>query len=171
MTFKGIIGALNGKVKEGSSLYVFTDAKDPHQLVTARVLAMKIRLSIYFFTTGLCGSSEEGVLGISVLRFWLFFRSVLRWRACVSNNARDFDLAMWNTYVDQFANYGFQLASRTSNRRSSRTSRSNCLCEEGKGGENLMRFCGYQLTPMPRSVKFFRANILDLVTGELKTCK
>ena len=76
MTFKGIIGALNGEVKEGSSLYVFTDAKDPHQLVTARVLAMKIRLSIYFFTTGLCGSSEEGVLGISVLRFWLFFRSV-----------------------------------------------------------------------------------------------
>ena len=47
------------------------------------------------------------------------------------------------------------------------------LCEEGpgKGGENLMRFCGYQLTPMPRSVRFFRANILDLVTGELKTCK
>ena len=126
LTFKGIIGALNGEVKEGSSLYVFTDAKDPHQLVTARVLAMKIRLSIYFFTTGLCGSSEEGVLGFSVLRFWLFFRSVLRWRACVSNNARDFDLAMWNTYVDQFANYGFQLASRASNRRSSRTSRSNC---------------------------------------------
>ena len=73
MTFKGIIGALNGEVKEGSSLYVFTDAKDLHQLVTARVLAMKIRLSIYFFTTGLCGSSEERVLGISVLRFWLFF--------------------------------------------------------------------------------------------------
>ena len=43
LTFKGIIGALNGEVKEGSSLYVFTDAKDPHQLVTARVLAMKIR--------------------------------------------------------------------------------------------------------------------------------
>ena len=82
-------------------------------------------------------------MGISVLRFWLFFRSVLRWRACVSNNARDFDLAMWNTYVDQFANYGFQLAHApaTEEAQGPHEAIVDCvafLCEEGpgKGGEN-----------------------------------
>ena len=49
----------------------------------------------------------------------------IRWRSPFSNSARDFDLAMWSTEVDQFANYGFQRTPRAGNRRSSR----NCgLC-------------------------------------------
>ena len=59
---------------------------------------------------------------------WLNIIGICK-RSCVSNNTRDFDLAMWSTQVDQFVNYGFQCASRASNGRNSRTLRSNCgLC-------------------------------------------
>ncbi|PFX31691.1 Hemicentin-2 [Stylophora pistillata] len=60
LAFKGIIDALKSEIKEGSPLYVFTDAtaKDPHQLDAARNLATEMKSSVYFFTTGLCGSSK-----------------------------------------------------------------------------------------------------------------
>ena len=41
--------------------------------------------------------------------------------SCVLNDAQDFDLAMWSTYVkvDQFANHVFQCAKRAGNGRRS----------------------------------------------------
>ena len=61
LTFRGIIDALNAGPKHGSPLYVFTDAsaKDatPFNIDIARVTAMSMASSVYFFTTGLCGMS------------------------------------------------------------------------------------------------------------------
>lgn len=62
LTFTGIENALNKSPRDRSSLYVFTDAtakddsKEKLQIVNTQVDTLDV--SVYFFTTGLCGKNS-----------------------------------------------------------------------------------------------------------------
>jgi len=58
--FSGIISALNGGARDNSPLFVFTDAtaNDEDKLDSAKLIALAKSVSVYFFTTGLCGQAS-----------------------------------------------------------------------------------------------------------------